>query len=161
MKTAIGKLRRSALAGTWFFGALSLVGSLAGCSGGTSSLPPSPARFAGHYVGSFMATYDPRAPISGTVSGPLDFTVAQSGAVTLTNPYPFPPDPANLTGTGTVDAQGAMTASVGTSFFGIRSLTGQLHVNADGRVTGEGAITVLASSEVAYGTWQATLQPSP
>ena len=87
--------------------------------------------------------------------------MAPSGVVTLTNPFSFPPDPPNLTGTGTVDAQGAITASAVAQAFSILSLTGQLRLNADGSITGGGAITVVAASELAYGTWQATLQPNP
>ena len=133
--------------------------ALSGCSGGGVTLPPGPALYAGHYVGTLTATYDPRAPISGTITGVVDFTVDASGAVTLKNPYPVPPDP-NQTGTGTVSADGAISASAGTISFGIRSLTGQLNRDSHGLLSGSGVITAVVQSEVAYGTWQASALPT-
>ncbi len=141
-----------------FFCLASLTLVLNGCGGGGVALPTGPALYAGHYIGTFTATYDPRAPLSGTFTGPVNFTVDASGAVTLWNPYPFDPNPS--TGTGTVDANGTITASAGGHSFGIRSLTGQLSGGNFSLLSGSGAITVVSSSEPAYGTWQASAQPA-
>ncbi len=116
-----------------------------------------PARFAGRYAGTFSATYDPRSPLSGTISGSFVLRVDTSGAVTFENWVFLPPDLDRIE-TGSVSADGSITASVGTRIFGIRSLTGGLRVNPDGSLSGSGDITVVSQSELAYGTWQATAQ---
>lgn len=136
----------------WIF--IAIVGlNLSGCNGGATA-PPSPARFTGRYIGTLTATYDPRSPLTGTITRPLDFTVSSSGAVTVVNPFPLPPD--NLSGSGSVDSNGTLTATAGTSSFGIRTLTGQLSLT-NGTLSGSGTITVANQSELAYGTWQASV----
>ena len=157
--------------------AVMVAGFIVGCGGGdggprafspiltptvspTATPRPQQNSFVGNYSGSYTATFHPASPISGTRSGPLNFTVRADGTVLFTtgatsgsgNP---------VAGSGRCDLRtGRITWNSGlTSGFGIRSFSGQLTIGANGVVTGRGTVDYVEQSELATGPWRAENLP--
>lgn len=134
-----------------------VVGIVTGCGGsnaGPQAPPTSVANpFVGSYRGTYTATYHPLSPRSGTLSGPLNFTLRKDGSVVVQNLFPSASAPSSG-GTGAFSGN-QLTASGTSTFHGLRALSGQLRISTTGNVIASGTIEVASTSEVATGSWEA------